>query len=91
MKLRYLYLILAVIGFVGPYYFFISFLLAYGLDGKAVIQQLFGTEISTFFAVDLLVSSLVFIVYLRQEATRHSIPRWGLYLVPLFTVGLSLA
>jgi hypothetical protein len=33
-----IYLILAVIGFVGPYIFFISFLTANGLNGKAFVQ-----------------------------------------------------
>jgi len=91
MKAKHLYLILAVIGFVGPYYFFIAFLKAHGLDGKAFIHELFGTPISTFFAVDLLLSSVVFVRYLRQEASRYRISRWWLYLVALLTVGLSFA
>ena len=91
MKRKHLYLILAVIGFVGPYYFFVSFLTAHGLDAKAFVQQLFGTQISTFFAVDLLLSSVVFVGYLRQEANRYCIARWWIYLVALLTVGLSFA
>jgi len=91
MKKKHFYSILAVIGFVGPYYFFISFLMAHGLDGKAFVQQLFGTQISTFFAVDLLLSSVVFVRYLREEATHHAVGYWWLYLVALLTVGLSFA
>ena len=91
MKQKHLYLILAAIGVVGPYYFFISFLTAHGLDGKAFVQELFGTQISTFFAVDLLLSCVVFVRYLRQETARYSIKRWWLYLVALLTVGLSFA
>jgi hypothetical protein len=91
MKQKHLYFIFAVIGFVGPYYFLISFLTAHGVDGKAFGQQLFGTKISTFFAVDLLVSSVVFLRYLRQEATRYSIGYVWLYVVALLTVGLSFA
>jgi hypothetical protein len=91
MKQKHLYFILAVIGFVGPYYFLISFLTAHGVDGKAFVQQLFGTKISTFFAVDVLVSSVVFLRYLRQEATRYSIGYAWLYVVALLTVGLSFA
>ena len=91
MKPKRLYLILAVIGFVGPYYFLISFLTVHGFDGKAFVQELFGTRISTFFAADLLVSCVVFVRYLRQETIRYSIGRWWLYLVALFTVGLSFA
>jgi Terpene cyclase DEP1 len=91
MKAKYFYLVLAVIGFAGPYYFFIAFLKAHGLDGKAFLQELFGTPISTFFAVDLLLSSVVFVRYLRQEASRYRINRWWLYLIALLTVGLSFA
>lgn len=76
---------------VGPYYFFIGFLAAHGLDLKAFVQQLLGTKISTFFAIDLLISSVVFVGYLRQEATRYSIGRSWLFLVPLLSVGLSFA
>ena len=91
MKQKNLYLVLAVIGCIGPYYFFISFLTAHGLDGKLFLQELFGTRISTFFAVDLLISCVVFVRYFQQEARRHSIEHRWLYLVALLTVGLSFA
>ena|SRR5689334_3739923 len=91
MKSKRFYMILAVIGFIGPYYFFIAFLKAHGLDGKAFLQELFGTPISAFFAVDLLLSSVVFVRYLRQEASRYRIKRRWLYLIALLTVGLSFA
>jgi hypothetical protein len=39
----------------------------------------------------LLVSCVVFVRYLRQEAVRYSIGRWWLYLLALFVVGLSFA
>lgn len=91
MKLKHLYLVLAVAGMVVPYYFLITFLLAQGLDGRAFMQQLLGTRISTFFAVDLLLSSVVFVIFLRHEARRYSIKHWGLYLIALCAVGLSFA
>lgn len=91
MKLKHLYLVLAIIGIVLPYYFLITFLKAHGLDGRVFLQQLFGTQISTFFVVDLIIASIVFIVYLPQEAKRYSIHSWWLYLIPLFGVGLSFA
>lgn len=91
MKLKHLYLALAIIGVVGPYYFLITFLVAHGLDGRAFAQQLFATQISTFFVVDLIVASIVFIVWLPREAKRYSVRSWWLYLIPLFLVGLSFA
>jgi hypothetical protein len=39
----------------------------------------------------LIVSSLVFIVYLEQEGARRSMKHKWVYLVALLTVGLSLA
>ncbi len=91
VKLKHLYLVFAVIGIVGPYYFLITFLTAHGLDGRVFLQQLFGSQISTFFTVDLIIASVVFIVYLPREAKRYSIQIWWLYLIPLFAVGLSFA
>ena len=91
MKKKHLYLVLAIVGMVVPYYFLISFLTAHGLDGRAFLQQLFGTQISTFFAVDLLLSSVVFAIYLRNEARRYSIKHRWLYLIALCAVGLSFA
>jgi hypothetical protein len=57
--MRTLYLVLAVIGFVIPYYFFISFLTIYGFDLQLFVQQLFTNQISTFFVLDLSIATLV--------------------------------
>jgi len=91
MTRKHVYLILAVIGFVAPYYFFVSFLLAHGFDARLFARQLFGTPISTFFAVDLIVSAYVFIVWLGREAARLRMKHTWVYVVALLTVGLSFA
>jgi len=91
MPRKQLYLIFAILGLICPYYFFISFLIAHGLDGKLFLQQLFGTPISTFFAVDLLLSCVIFVSYLSSEAKRYSISRTWIYILALCTVGLSFA
>jgi uncharacterized protein DUF2834 len=91
MTARRLYLLLAVAGLVVPYYFFIGFLIAHGTDGAAFLRQLFGTPISSFFAVDLLISSIVFVTFVRQECARYAIARGWLYVAALLTGGLSFA
>ena len=68
--MKRLYLILALAGFVLPYYFFISFLAQHGLNLSLLVEQLFGTPISTFFAVDLIMTAIVFWVFVLQEARR---------------------
>jgi hypothetical protein len=91
LKAKHLYLVLAVVGLVVPYCFFISFLLDHDPNRAPVFRQLAGTDISAFFAADLLLSSVVFVRYLRQEAARVGIRHWWLYLIALCTVGLSFA
>jgi hypothetical protein len=85
------YLILAVAGFVLPYYFLVVFLATYSLNLPLLIQQLFGTPISTFFAVDLIITAIVFWVFLYQEARRLQMSRWWMYVVATLLVGPSFA
>lgn len=91
MNRKTLYLILAIIGFAVPYYFFVSFLLAHGFDARLFVRQLFASPISTLFAADLLISSVVFAVFMGRESARLSMKRAWLYLVALCLVGLSFA
>jgi hypothetical protein len=90
MRQKHVYLLLAVLGFIVPYCFLISFLTAQGLNGTAFVQALFGTRISIA-ALDLILSCVVFVTYLRREAVRGSIAHWWLFLAALLTVGLSFA
>ncbi|HXI24843.1 MAG TPA: DUF2834 domain-containing protein [Pyrinomonadaceae bacterium] len=88
---RRMYLVLAIVGFIVPYYFLISFLVTYGFDARLFLKQLFGTPISTLFAADLLLSSVVFMIYAGREASRLAIKHAWICSVALFTVGLSCA
>jgi len=88
---RNIYLVLAILGFALPYYFLASFLVASGPDLGAFVKELFATKISSFFAADLLISAVVFLVYLRREARRYDMGRWWIYLVATLLVGLSFA
>lgn len=91
MSRKLVYLLLAVIGFILPYYFLISFLTTYGFNSRLFLIQLFGTPGSTFFAVDLLISCVVFMLFLKREAGRHAMRHQWVYWISLFTVGLSFA
>jgi hypothetical protein len=89
--MKKLYLVLAVLGLVLPYTYFVPFLVANGLDLALFSKELFANQISSFFAADLFVSSLVFWVFLYRESTTHRIRWWWLCLLANLTVGLSLA
>lgn len=89
--MKLLYLILAIAGLVLPVYFFAGFLAANGLNLSLLIRQLFGTPISTFFAVDLLITAVVFWVFLYQEARRLQMRRWWVYIIATLLIGPSFA
>ena len=89
--MKRLYLLLTAAGLVLPYYFFISFLLEHGLDLPLLIEQLFANDISTFFAVDLLITAVVFLSFSFREARRHQMRFWWAYLVATLAVGPSFS
>jgi hypothetical protein len=91
MKTKHLYLLFAIIGLIIPYYFFISFLFAHSFDARAFLQQLFANNISTFFAVDLIISSVVFLLFIRHEGSQRGMAHLWVYVLALLTAGLSFA
>ncbi|MFN8411916.1 MAG: DUF2834 domain-containing protein [Anaerolineales bacterium] len=86
-----IYFALAGIGFIFPYYFLFLFIRENGLNVSLLLQQLFTNPISTFFAVDLIISIIVFWVYLYQEIQTHKIKNSWIYVVASLLVGLSFA
>ncbi len=90
--MKKIYLLSAILGTILPYYFFVMFLIENGFNTSLLISQLFANNISTFFAVDFLISCIIFLIYMFKECNKLSIKKiqW-LCLLALCTVGLSLA
>jgi uncharacterized protein DUF2834 len=86
-----IYLVLALLGLLIPYYFLFKFLGSNGLNISLLVQQLFANNISTFFAVDLVISILVFWIYMFAEANKLQMKNSWLYLLASLLVGLSFA
>ena len=91
MLRKYFYSAMCLIGLLIPYYFLSQFIATKGLDGRALFRDLFSTHISAFFAVDLLLSCVVFVRFVRQEARQYSMPHQWMYFLALVLVGLSFA
>ena len=91
MNKKSIYFVLALLGLLIPYYFFFRFLGADGLDIPLLFNQLFANNISTFFAVDLIISVIVFWVYMIGEAGRLQMKNRWLYILATLGVGLSFA
>ena len=91
MKLKTLYLVLCVVGVVLPYWQFVPWLAANGLHLPLFFQELFANRIGGFFGMDVLVSSVVLVVFMRAESAKLAIRgRWWPVLA-LLTFGVSLA
>ena len=86
-----IYLVFALIGLFAPYYFLLQFLSANGFNIPLLIEQLFANQISTFFAVDLIISIVIFWIYMIAEAIKLQMKNWWLYVLASLTVGLSFA
>jgi hypothetical protein len=91
MKLKTLYLVLCVVGVVLPYWQFLPWVAANGLHLPLFFQQLFSNRIGGFFGMDVLVSSVVLVVFMRAESAKLKIRGRGWPVLALLTVGVSLA
>ena len=95
MNRKNLYLLLCVLGIAIPYSQFVPWVAAQnGVPLGLFVRLLFVNRISAFFGMDVLVSSVVLIVFMRIESKRVDIAyRWvavlGLCLVEV-SLGLPL-
>lgn len=89
--MKRLYLALAVVGLIVPYYFFINHLLAHGLDIVAIIRLPFANPVSTFFAIDLIITAIAFLIFSFRESKRLAIGYWWVFLLATLLVGPSFA
>ena len=85
-----LYLILSIVGAVGPYVFFARFFSGADTSLEAFVEQLFATPPAAGFTTDLLITSLAFWIWSWSVARREG-RRWWPYVIVNLVVGLSCA
>ena len=91
MKPKTVYLILCVVGVILPYWQFLPWLAANGMNFPLFFHQLFANRISAFFGVDVLVSAVTLMIFVRRDTPQlPGAARW-LPLIAVLTVGVSLA
>jgi Terpene cyclase DEP1 len=83
--------ICCVAGIVIPYWFAMPFFLIHGPNFQLFAEEIFATRISSFFAADLILSSVIFLSWSRRDARDKKIAGWWIVLVSNLVVGLSLA
>lgn len=90
MNRKILYLVLCVLGFALPYSQFVPWVIEHGLDMRLFVQQLFANRISGFFALDVLISAVTLIGFIRSEGARLKMSRLWLPIASVLLVGVSL-
>ena len=90
MKPKTIYLALCFVGALLPYWQFVPWLLRHGIDLPLFVHELFVNRISAFFGMDVFVSALVLVVFMRVESARRNIGRRWLPVLAVLTVGVSL-
>jgi uncharacterized protein DUF2834 len=91
MNRKKVYLLLCVLGIVLPYSQFIPWVLENGLHLGLLFRQLFANRIAGFFGLDVLVSAVVLVGFVRTEGRRLGVRRLWLPILGLLTVGVSCA
>ena len=88
MNRKNVFLILAIIGFIAPYYFFLQ---VRQFDLGEIFQLFSASKILSGIAMDLLVSVIVFWFFMFTEAKKLQMKNAWLYLLATLLVGLSFA
>jgi hypothetical protein len=91
MQMKRLYLILAVLGAIIPYLFFIQYFSTLGLSLGGFISAVFANGATAGFTVDLLFTSFVFWSFMFIQKRDHSSPSPYLSILLNLTIGLSCA
>ena len=89
MNQKNMYLFLCVLGAVLPYSQFLPWVLEHGLHLGLLIRQLFANRIGGFFGLDVLVSAVVLLRFIRVEGKRLGMSLLWLPIIGVFTIGVS--
>jgi hypothetical protein len=91
MAPRHLYLALCVLGTILPLTQLVPFVREHGLDLRRMAADLFANRISSFFGLDVIVSTVVLWVFVFVEGRRAAVRHVWAPIVASLTVGVSLA
>lgn len=89
MKLRTFYLIATIVGTALPYYKLFQFTAKEGWSLIRYLEQLFANAASSMGAIDLLISTVVFWVFVEYEGRNQGMRNRWIYMAVNLFVGLS--
>jgi len=87
--MRSYYFLLTVLGLVLPYCYFLPWVLQHGLNLPLLFTELFSTRIGAFFGVDVLLSALVAIAFIRRDGRARRMRFLWLPIAAVCLIGVS--
>ena len=90
MKPKTFYLLLCLLGTILPYLFLVPFLREHGLDLRRLFEELFANRISSFFGMDVIVTTVCLWIFVYFEGRRSRISHLWAPILASLTVGVSL-
>lgn len=88
--MKTIYALLCLLGALLPLAQFAPWVMAHGLHMRLFVSELFVNRISAFFAMDVIVSAVVLIVFVRVEGRRLRMRLCWLPVAATLLVGVSL-
>ncbi len=87
--MRTYYFLLTVLGLALPYCYFVPWLLQHGLNLPLLVAELFSTKIGAFFGIDVLLSAMAAIAFIRHEGGLRQMRHLWLPIAAICLVGVS--
>lgn len=91
MKMKTVYLLLAIVGAVVPYYFFVQHMSLAGFGLQDFMAASFANPVASGFTSDLLISSFIFWIAMFQRRKSGKGPGPLLFILLNLLIGLSCA
>lgn len=87
--MQWLFLFAAILGTVLPLAYLFPFLTAHGFDVPLLFKELFQTNVSAFFGVDVIISAVVLLLFVSIEGPRRRMKNLWVYFLCTLLVGVS--
>ena len=89
MKIKYLYILFAIIGLVLPYTHMIPYISENGMDMVSLFKSQFANDATSFFGFDLLIAAIIILIFMYIEAKRMKMKHVWLPFLSVICIGLA--
>jgi len=89
MKLKHVYLILAILGILIPYWAYFPYFMEYGFDLVDFIKQAYANPINAFLSWDLVVAAFVVLTFIIAEGKKLGMKYFWVTILCMIFIGTA--